>query len=170
MRVLRWLGYSALGLLAIAAAVWGFARMHDGPLGMLAGGPLTSGEWVSVPPEPDWRFAHDVQTVEFQLMSPARSRTTWILEVDGRLYIPCGYMNSALGRLWKQWPIEAEQDGRAVLRVDGKRYSRQLVRVREGQIVEQITQELARKYRIPATPEAVTSGSLWLFELAAPVS
>ena len=86
------------------------ARMHDGPLGMIAGGALKSGE-LAIGAEPDWRFAHDLPTVELQLLEPARSRTTWILEVDGRIYIVSGYMNSMLGKLWKQWPPEAERDG-----------------------------------------------------------
>ena len=170
MRALRGLGYSVLVLVAAFAIVWIAARLHDGPLGMIAGGPLKSGELVTVPPEPDWRFVHDIPTVEFQLLSPARSRTTWILEVDGNIYIPCGYMSTAVGRLWKQWPIEAERDGRAILRVDGKRYTRQLARIQEGEIVEKLTSEIARKYQVPATPEAVRSGSLWLFELKPPVS
>lgn len=170
MRIFRWLGYAVLALLAVIAIVWVAARFHDGPLGIIAGGPLVSGELVQTPPEPDWTFVHDRPTVEFQLLSPPRSRTTWILEVDGRIYIPCGYMTSAVGRLWKHWPIEAERDGRAILRIDGKRYQRQLVRIQQGEIVGKLTAELARKYGAPATSETVASGSLWLFEMAPPAS
>jgi len=168
MRIIGWFGFAFLALLLVIGAVFLAARFHDGPFGIVAGGPLTSGDLVTPPPEPDWTFVHDVPTVEFQLLSPARSRTTWILELDGRIYIPCGYMNSAVGRLWKHWPIEAEHDGRAILRVDGKRYPRQLVRIQSGPTVERLTQELGRKYGAPATPAAVESGSLWLFELAPP--
>ena len=77
-------------------------------------------------------------------------------------------MDSTLGRLWKHWPIEAERDGRAVLRIDGKRYPRQLVRIRSGDIIGPLTQEISRKYAVPATPAAVESGNLWLFELTPP--
>jgi hypothetical protein len=111
MQILRWLGKFVLGVIAVfvvlAVLVLVGARFHDGPLGIIAGGPFKSGELVGTPPEPDWTFVHDMPTVEFQLQSPARSRTTWILEVDGKIYIPCGYMNSTVGRLWKHWPIEA---------------------------------------------------------------
>ena len=76
-------------------------------------------------------------------------------------------MNSIGGKIWKHWPKEAEEDGRAILRVDGKLYERQLVRVREGDIVTAILAELARKYvggtEIPVAE--VTSGNIWLFEL-----
>jgi len=43
-----------------------------------------------------------------------------------------------------------------------------LVRLREGDIVDKLTAELQRKYHAPATPAAVESGTLWLFELAPP--
>ena len=169
MRVFRWLGIALLVLLAAIGSLLVVARFHDGPLGIVAGGPLRSGELVTTPPEPDWGFTHDLQTIEFQLMSPARSRTTWILEVDGHIYIPCGYMTSTVGKLWKHWPIEAEHDGRAVLRIDGKRYPRLLVRIQHGPIVDRLTQEISRKYHAPATPETVESGSLWLFEATPPI-
>jgi len=165
MRILRWLGIIAATVVVLIGAAFVAARFHDGPMGMIAGGPLVAGEYVTGP-EPDWQFARDIGTVEFQLLSPERSRTTWILEHDGKIYIPCGYMESTVGQLWKHWPIEAERDGRAILRINGKLYERQLVRVQDEAVIGPLTQEIRRKYSVPATPEAVKSGSLWLFEAA----
>jgi len=144
------------------------ARFSDGPLAIIAGGKFTSGQLVTEPVS-DWSFLHDTQEVEFQLLDPVRSRTTWIIEHEGQVFIPSGYMTSWWGKLWKKWPIEAEQDGRILLRVDGKIYPLQLVRVESGPILAPLTAELGRKYaggasQIPV--EAVTSGNLWLFELA----
>ena len=143
------------------------ARFSDGPLAIVAGGPFRSGTVVDGP-EPDWSFVHDVREVEFQLLEPARSRTTWILDHEGKAYIPSGYMTTWWGKLWKQWPHEAEKDPRILLRIDGKLYERTLVRVQNGPVVAPLLAELSRKYaggrEIP--PEAVTSGYLWLFELA----
>jgi hypothetical protein len=143
------------------------ARFADGPIAIIAGGPFTTGERVTGP-EPDWSFARDVREVEFQLVAPPRSRTTWILEHEGRIFIPCGYMTTRWGRLWKKWPLEALSDGRAILRIDGKLYERTLVRIESGPLLAPLTAELSRKYAGGAAigPEAVTSGSLWLFELA----
>jgi len=159
-------GAVAAVVLALVLLLVG-ARFSDGPLAIVAGGPFTSGERVTGP-EPDWSFLEDVQEVEFQLLEPARSRTTWVLVHDGRVYIPSGYMNSLVGRLWKHWPYEAEEDGRAILRVDGRLYERRLVRVTEGPAIEPLLAELSRKYldgaEIPR--ELVASGDLWLFELA----
>lgn len=161
----------ALGLLGslvlLVVIVLIGARFADGPIAIIAGGPFTSGELVSGP-EPDWSFVRDIQEVEFQLVDPARSRTTWILEHEGKIYIPCGYMTTAWGKIWKQWPLEALKDGRSILRIDDKLYERELVRIEEGPLLEPLTAELSRKYAGGADigPVAVTSGYLWLFELA----
>lgn len=159
-------GLLAVLLLAIGGLVVG-ARFADGPIAIIAGGPFTSGTLVTGP-EPDWSFVRDVREVQFQLLDPARSRTTWILDHDGKAYIPCGYMTTWWGRLWKQWPLEAEKDPRILLRIGTSLYERRLVRIQEGPVVAPLLAELSRKYvggeEIPT--EAVTSGSLWLFELA----
>ena len=160
-------GLIAVLILGIAALLIG-ARFSDGPLAIVAGGAFTTGERVT-DPMPDWSFVHDTQEVEFQLLEPTRSRTTWIIEHEGKAYIPSGYMTSWWGKIWKKWPHEAEKDGRILLRVDGKIYERQLVRVDAGPLLGPITTELGRKYADDADAipvEAVTSGYLWLFELA----
>ncbi len=156
-----------VGLVVLAViGVLVAARFHDGPLALISGGPFTSGEHYQGA-EPDWSFLKDYVTVEFQLLDPVRSRTTWIVEHDNRIFIPSGYMNSTVGKIWKQWPKEAERDGRAILRVDGVLYDRQLVRIRSGEILTPVLSELGRKYvggqPVPLT--AVTSDDLWIFEL-----
>ena len=148
-----------LGALAVSA------RFSDGPSVVFSGGPLVAGELVTGA-EPDWSFARDVGTIELQLLDPPRSRTIWIAEHEGKIYVVSGYMSSFLGRLWKKWPAQAEQDGRAILRIDGKRYERQLVRIKSGPILEGVTAEFSRKYRAGMTPAAIESESTWLFELA----
>jgi hypothetical protein len=154
-------------LLVVISALLVGARFADGPIAIIAGGPFTSGELVSGP-EPDWSLVRDVQEVEFQLLEPARSRTTWILHHDGKAYIPSGYMTTWWGKLWKRWPLEAEKDPRILLRIGDAIYERKLVRIQDGPNVAPLLAELSRKYaggrEIPM--EAVTSGYLWLFELA----
>ena len=168
---LRILGGFVLLVVVLVVGLFAVARIHDGPLegglAIVAAGAFKSGDLQSDPEEPDWSFLRDYSTVEFQLLDPVRSRTTWIMEHEGRIFIPSGYMNSIGGKIWKHWPKEAEEDGRALLRVDGMLYERQLVRIREGDVVPAILAELGRKYvpggDIPV--EQVTSGNLWLFEL-----
>lgn len=46
-----------------------------------------------------------------------------LVEHDGRIYVPSGYMTSNLGRLWKQW---------AVVRIGGTRSERGIEGVHEG--------------------------------------
>ena len=159
------LGYLVgIVVLVVAGTLIG-ARFADGPLEVVAGGEFTSG--VPATEEPDWAFAKDYVTVEFQLLEPTVSRTTWIAVIDGRTFIPSGYMTTWWGKIWKQWPIQAEKDGRAILRVDGKLYDRQLVRVMDDPAIDRIMAEISRKYaggnEFPR--ETFDSGYLWIFEL-----
>ena len=153
-------------LLALGIALFLYAmKSADGPWEIVQGGPFTSGELVSE--EPSWSFLKNKDTVEFQLLEPVSSRTTWIMEHDNRIFIPSGYMLTNYGKIWKQWPIHANKDGRAILRVDGKLYERDLVRIKDDPILPSILAELGRKYAGGAAMSAdeVTSGSLWIFEL-----
>ncbi len=137
----------------------------DGPSAFFGGGPLIAGELVTGP-EPDWSFLGDVETIELQLLDPPRSRLIWVADYDGKIYVVSGYMGNAIGRLWKRWPVQAERDGRAVVRIEGKRYERTLVRIRSGaDVLEGVSAELGRKYRFGG-PGSIESGDTWLFELA----
>jgi len=166
MGFLKFLFKAALVVAVLIGVVLFAARFNDGPLEIIAGGELIAGE-LHKGDEPDWSFIRDLNTVEFQLLTPPRSRTTWIMEADGRIFIPSGYMTTWWGKIWKRWPIEAEKDGRIVLRADGRRYSRQLVRRSYEEIPQKVFSELSRKYmngaEVPA--DAITSGYLWMFEL-----
>lgn len=167
MRIfLRILGGIVLALVVLIAGTTIGARFADGPWAIVAGGPFTSGE-PHAGPEPDWSFIRDIPEIELQTVEPARSRTTWVVFHDGRAFIPCGYMNSTLGRIWKQWPIEAERDGRAIVRIGGTLYDRYLVRVKDNDTLLPVVAELLRKYagQSAADLTSVPEG-LWVFELA----
>ncbi len=152
-------------VVAVAGTLVG-VRYADGPLAMIAGGPFKTGERY-VGSEPDWSFVRDVQEIELQTVEPARSRTTWVIAHEGRAFVPSGMMDSTLGRMWKQWPIEAQRDGRAIVRIDGTLYDRTLVRITDSETLLPIASELLRKYAgqggadLAGTPEG-----LWVFELA----
>lgn len=149
----------AIGTLAIAS------RGADPPSAFFGGGPLVDGELVTGP-EPDWSFVSDIALVDLQLVDPPRSRVMFIADHDGKLYVVSGYMGSFLGRLWKRWPVQAERDGRAVVRIEGKRYERTLVRIQPGaDVIEGVSAELGRKYG-GGDPGSIESGDTWLFELA----
>jgi hypothetical protein len=171
MRLLRWIGIVLAALVLALLAVAIVARFSDGPLAVFQGGPLQAGE-LATGPEPDWSFARDIEVMEFQLLDPARSRNTWLLVHEGKLYVPCGYMNSWWGRLWKQWPIDAINDGRAVVRIDGKRYEVEAIRVTDPALFWSLAREARRKYRPPedqALPSELPppeSTGIWFFELA----
>ena len=162
-----------IGLIVlVVVCIFVVARFSDGPIGngppleMVTAGPFKTGE-MQTGEEPNCSFLKEYPIVQFQLLNPPRSRTTFIMETGGRIFIPSGYMNSTMGKIWKHWPMEAEKDGRALLRVDGKLYKRNMVRIEEGEILTQVLAELSRKYAggFPVSQENIDSGDLWIFEL-----
>jgi len=165
MQVLKWMAGTIAALVAVLVVLTIAARFQDGPLVILPGGPLEAGELVTGS-EPDWSFARDLPEMELQLVEPPQSRTVWLEVHDKKLYVVSGYMNSTIGRLWKHWPAQAVQDGRAVIRIDGKRYERQLVRILDDRpVLEGISAEVERKYGAPLRADMAASGDAWFFAL-----
>jgi hypothetical protein len=156
--------FMLIPIIAIATAA-AKQRSADGPNRVFSGGPLESGE-LHTGPEPDWSFVSDIPTIEMQLLDPPQSRRIWTAEYDGKIYVWSRYMNTAVGRLWKRWPVQAERDGRAVLRIDGVRYERQLLRIESGAVLDGISAAISSKYPSQTTRAAVEAGEAWVFEAA----
>lgn len=154
MAVLRWLMRIVFALIILVALVFVGARFHDGPLGPIPGGPLVSGPLVAEPVS-DWSFATDVQEIEMQLDSQSKSRTTWIIVDKGKAYVPAA-VEFPPGKTWHQ---AALADGRAVLRIAGKRYPVTLSKVEDQTRLNGVREVGSSKY--PARP----SGEVWAFEV-----
>ncbi len=140
-------------------------RFADGPNRFFSGGPLIAGDMYTGS-EPHWGFVNDITTIELQLVEPPRSRRIWTVEHKDKLYVWSGYMGTTVGRWWKGWPPQAERDGRAVLRIDGQRYERQLVRITSGDVLDGICKAITDKYPSRTTRASVEAGDVWLFEAA----
>jgi hypothetical protein len=138
-------------------------KSADGPNRVFSGGPLVAGE-LHRGPDPDWGFVNEIPTIEMQLLDPAQSRRIWIAEYDNRIFIWSGYMDNFVGRLWKSWPGQAENDGRAVLRINGVRYERQLRRIESGDFLDGLTEVISGKYPSSMNRSSVEGGTVWLFE------
>ena len=138
-------------------------RLSDGSNFVFSGGPLVEGELYSGP-EPDWSFVDNIPLIELQLINPPTTRTIWTAENEGKLYVWSGYMGTTVGRMWKQWPLQAEADGRAIVRINGVRYERNLRRIQAGPDLEGIAAAITNKYPSQTTPASIESGSVWLFE------
>ena len=157
MRALRWLlGLLLVLVLAIGAAVLA-ARFRDGPTGALPGGPLRSGELAAAPP-PDWAFAADVPEIELQLESQTTSRITWIVVKDGAAYVPCSLDFPPL----KTWYKNVAQDGRAIVRIAGRRYPVSLVKMEDEALIAGLRETAGAKY--PSAQRA-GAGRVWFFQL-----
>jgi len=149
MALFRWL-FRLVLVLAVAIGALAFvARFLDGPIGPLPGGPLRGGVLVSEPVA-DWSFAADVPEIELQLDAQRISRTTWFLVDQGRAYIPA----STEYPPGKSWHRVALQDGRAMLRIAGKRYPVTLIRVDDPAVQQAVAAVAAQKY--PRRPGAIS--------------
>jgi hypothetical protein len=156
-RFLRGLGLLLLLLVLALVGAGVAARLSDGPLGPFPGGQLRAGELTAVPA--DWSSVAAVREVELQLVEPPRSRTTWIVVHDGWLYVPCGFLDVPV---FKQWPYEAVRDGRAVLRIDGRRYEGRLVKVEDPALFDEVARLSSEKYAVGRGTQPDPS-RLWLF-------
>ena len=138
-------------------------RFEDGPNRVFAGGPLVSGTLYEGE-EPDWTFVNQIPTVELQLLEPPQSRRIWIAEAGGRLFVWSGYMNSLAGKLWKRWPAQAEANGKAIIRINGKLYERHLRRITQDPVFAQLSETVSRKYPSRLTIGAIEREDVWIFE------
>jgi len=167
-----------LGLLALLLALTLVTlklkhQSADGPSILFPGGALTSGT-LHQGAEPNWSFTDEVPTIELQTTQPDSSRRIFIMESEGKVFVPSGYMRSFLGKLWKDWAFDVEAGStQAVARINGVRYERTLVRVTEPNIVQGVAGKLAQKYAGGNTPEAVAqimesvaNNDTWIFQLA----
>ncbi|MEX0965328.1 MAG: hypothetical protein WDZ52_14955 [Pseudohongiellaceae bacterium] len=173
---LKWMGIALVVCFVLVAGAYGVMRMHDGPVEFYPwftisiGGPFRSGEITAAPAS--WAFLRDREEIEIQTLNPTTSRTVWVPVVGDQLYIVSGYMNSTIGKLWKQWPAYLEQDNRILIRDSGKIYEQCLERILEdaGKAVP-VLAELSRKYfggsgeLVSGSEVAVTSGAIWMFEV-----
>lgn len=113
---LKRIGYAFLILIGLVALVFPLARLADGPMGLLPGGALTSGELLPTPL--NWRFAEAIREIELE--SGGSSRTVWVV-VGGtkkQAFIPA----SLTFPPFKTWHKEARDAPDAMVRIAGKRY------------------------------------------------
>ena len=180
MRILRWLGIALVALVAVPVGIGVVAHFSDGPIGPIPGGPLHTGTLMSEP-EVGWSLSRGlVGEIEFQLVEPPGSRIVGALLHEGQLYVPCdlGFIarrtaEQPIVLRWlfnkKRWHKDALLDGRAVLRIDGKRYERQAVRVTDPELLatlRSLTEELVTPYfpspllDVPTDPKEI-----WFFRM-----
>ena len=164
-RGLKWFIAITASLFTVIVLVLVLARYHDGPVGIISGGPFDTGEPVTG--ITDWQFLDDeFQTVELQTMEPPRSRTMWLVAHNGRPYVVSSYMKTAVGKVWKKWPRQLEKDNRAIVRADNRLYTFRLIRIpSDDAVVKPVVERLAEKYRVPLTVEDVETENTWLYEL-----
>jgi len=156
MTAVRWLFRLVLFVVLAGCALALAARVHDGPLGPFPGGKLVAGTRVTEPVT-DWSFAADVKEIELQLASQSISRTTWVLVADGKAYVPA----STKYPPGKTWHRKALEDGRATLRIAGKKYPVTLAKVEDPAVLDAVRAVAAKKYQ----PPPGGAEGVWLFSV-----
>ena len=157
MRVLKIFGGTLLAILVGLALLFGFARLQDGPIGMIPGGPLVAGENINEPVT-NWKFIEPVEEVEMQLVDDDTSRTTWILVDQGQAYIPAS-LTFPPGKTWYR---RADQRGDARVRTQGKIYSVDLVRETDEIVRDRLKASAREKYDVGP----VFGDGVWFFRLS----
>ena len=178
-RLWKYLAISAttIGIFVVLGLIG--QRVADGPIGPIAGGKLRTGELVSEH-NFDWTFAHRKE-IELELVAMSTSRTVVAFSYDGLLYVPVtlGYFTRRIqdypmiGHVFlyfKRWHLDAMRDGSVVLRIDGKRYLRQAVRVTDpdliavlARIVEAAVAEVATQPLIEVQEDSPKG--IWFFRM-----
>ena len=155
MKILKAIGVVLAALLLLVVLLFVGARFADGPIAVIPGGPLTSGELVEGG-RVDWSFATDIEEIEFE--SGGRSRTTWIVVHEGEAYIPCS-LGFPPGKTWHE---EILDDPNGMLRVDGKRYPRKFVKVEDEGLYATLVSLVRDKY---PPPPGSGEGGAWFFHV-----
>jgi len=176
-------------IVVLTGVVFVALQLSDGPVGPLPGGAFRTGTLVA-DTNVDWGIelnkADKSGPIELQLLNPVGSRITGAFEHEGDLYLPCD-----LGFLWrripserarwflyaiwlfKRWHLDAERDGRAILRLNGKLYEQQAVKVTDPQLLEtlrEITSVRAEELVIdsfnkPFLQVPVNPNDIWFFRM-----
>lgn len=186
--MMRWLKYLGMFLgatiLVVIVSVLVVQRVSDGPIAFLQGGPFKTGELVEEPVA-DWSFGVG-KPMAFELVGFGTSRTAGYIMHDGVAYMTCdlGFMWNRLDRgsqrwilkliyTFKRWHKDALEDGRALLRIDGKLYKTQFVKVEDPELTETLKaklEDLAREYFAPqelGPPPTEKPNDIWFFRMEA---
>lgn len=142
---LYYIGAAIAGLIVfIVVAILVLQRVSDGPIEFLQGGPFQTGEIVEEPVS-DWSFGVDRPT-QFELVGYGTSRTAGYILHDGVAYMTCdlGFIWNRLDGstryilnliyIFKTWHLNAVEDGRALLRIDGNIYKVQFTRIEDPEL------------------------------------
>jgi hypothetical protein len=154
VRIVRWIGIVLVALALGVAALFSVVRFLDGPVGPIPGGPLRGA--LSTEDPGDWSFAGALPTLEMEVGE--RSVTIWFAVHEGTLYV------AAAEAARKRWPAEVVADGRVRIRVAGRLYERQLVRIEDPTLGRAVGDVFRKKYAATISPEAAAA-RVWIFRV-----
>ena len=145
-----------IGLVVLAAMVLGC-----GPLGPIPGGRLRGDV---APPPLDWSSMADVRQAQLETRpEDPHSINIWLGVVGGRLYVTSSLILGPDDPNERDWVQHVLADPRVRLRIDGRVYELNAVRVQDPVLVETVRSTMIDKYEVE--PDA-HSDAAWVFQLA----
>ena len=155
-RVLKWLGLTLAALVAMVALIAGVARFSHGPIGPFPGGAL---EGRAEPAPADWSFAEQTSNIAIEVdPENPRSVTAGLVIYEKRPYV------AATWAARKTWPHIAERDPRVRVRVEGRIFELNAVRVDDPALHSALARLIGEKYGATGGSLAADSGT-WIFRL-----
>ncbi len=149
-----------IGLL-LAVLVFSTPLLACGPLGPIPGGRL-KGEVVDPPPD-DWTEYAAVETAQLETRpDDPHSINIWLGVVDGRLYVTTSLIRGPDDPNERDWVRHVAADPRVRLRVDGRVYELNAVRVESPETIEAVRRAMIAKYDVE--PDA-HSDAAWVYRL-----
>lgn len=185
---MKFVKYFAAALLILIIAtilsILVIQRFSDGPIEPMQGGPFKTGE-VITEPVTDWSFAAG-RNVEFELVGPGTSRVAGFIMHDGQAYMTCDlgfiwnrFEDSSQRRIlqtlyiFKRWHKDAQEDGRARIRTEGRIYPTYFVKVTDPELNSALRgklEALAQEYFSTPLPPAPVQppDDVWFFRMDPP--
>ncbi len=131
----------------LALAALATACLACRPLGPIPGGRL-SGEVVSTPVS-DWSFAGAVETIQLETRpDDPYSVNIWFVSQGSRLWVASGGSDKS------RWAQNLVADPRVRLRIDGRVYERNALRVSDQAEIDAVVVLYQTKYEYERDPEA----------------
>lgn len=145
----------------LAGLVLGALLLGCGPLGPIPGGRLRG--TVVEPPPSEWSQVASVRTAQLETRpEDPHSINIWTGVVDGQLYVTSSLIRGPDDPTERDWVRHVLADPRVRVRVDGRVYELNAVRVEDSALVERVRAAMIEKYDVE--PDAHSSAA-WVFRL-----
>lgn len=132
-----------------------------GPIGPFPGGAL-SGE-PGAANHGDWAFARETETAQLETRpADPHSVNVWFANVESRVYVPTSMILGKKNPTARSWVNHVTADPRVRIRIEGRVFEREAVRVADEDEFEAARAALEEKYDLD---ERDPERTIWIYRL-----